>query len=281
MEDICAKCIEETLTPENVCATFDNIHLLDNSLTNKCLAVMKTNTEKILADGSLMQMKDSAVNMILNQDALAIPCESALVTPMLKWAKNQCVIAELKDSAANRRKMLKDRIYLIRFGSMSGETFTKCLSQVGDGFFSHDEVYDTMLSIAMGPVYLRKSAVKPFSCIQRSSCLIVNARMVDNYRKSASFTEMIYSKHGDKKISILGFESEIKINGISQKGNTIKFTRKDSMYTFNTPLLFEMCECYFNITSDDKRICIVTEAADSNIFMNINSHTHMKSIVYK
>lgn len=214
-EDICAKPIMELLTFKNVCSTFDQVHFMDNALTKKCIEIMKINPIEILSDGSLMRMQDSALNKVLARDDLFISCESVLLEPMLDWANAQCIQNELSITGKNLRAVLKDRIYLIRFGAMSSEGFEKSLTMVECDFFSFEEIGSIMFSIS------KQSECEnlAFSCKRRkeSHRLVINAQqqhIIYHNHFSTKHSETIYMKNVAQTVYIVGFESAFGISSI-------------------------------------------------------------------
>lgn len=160
LEKICASCIKSGLTTQTVCETYDQIYMLDDPVTDECMRIMQTHTRLLLAHGSLMRMHDAALSKFLAEDRLSIDCELELFDAMLDWAELKCIEDNLLPTSENRRKILKDRLYLIRFAAMTSKEFTLCLSMVGTDFFSDQEISTTMMRIALGNKY-KDTAIPP------------------------------------------------------------------------------------------------------------------------
>lgn len=281
-EEICCKCIEKTLTPKNVCAIFDKMHLLENSLTTKCMEIMECHTLEILADGSLLKMQDLAVKMVLTKNNLCISSEINLLKPMLDWANAQCMISLWEITPANRRKVLKDRIYHIRFPTLSGDAFSQCLSMVEDGFFSQEEISDIMLSIAIGKKYTNTN-LNQFSCERRTYRLVVKIDENKCPVFNKSF-EVVRTINGKDEMCILGFSTNHKIFEIFDEPTSYKLPFKISgnWIMFVNPLPFKEGVCRFTLKSTEHcKGSTITEALDTNIYMDQGARTAITSLLYK
>lgn len=196
------------LTPENVCELYDKIHGLDESITvRRCIHIMKNYTDVILANGTLMELQDSALCKILAQDELKIECESDLFGPMVDWADRQCVAKNMEVNSINRRDILKNRIYLIRFGAMNSEALRKCLLKVGTAFFSADEVGSIMFSILL-PKESKPTIndQRTFSSEHRVFRVALKSQF-DCNAVALESSECIGLKNVSDNVSLVGFET--------------------------------------------------------------------------
>lgn len=104
----------------------------------------------MLSNGTMMRMQDQTLSKVLKHDALNILSETLVLASMLYWADEQCTAQNLLPGPVNRRKIIDQRLYLVRFGIMSGKEFANCLKMVGNTFFSDREVSEIMTCIANG-----------------------------------------------------------------------------------------------------------------------------------
>lgn len=245
--NICVKLIESNLTMANICDIYDKIYLYDIPLTKKCLKFILEQIPEVLEDGSLMQIQDVALNTILaeNDDALSPICESDILKPMIDWADKQCSQRKLLPTPANRRSVLKDRIFLIRFGAMDLEVFGKCLSFVQNGFFTNNELCDILQCIALGANYSKTRIAKPFRCDRRM--LRVEIKKSVSTRSIHYYYETIYKK---KNItSVLGFMTKFVVTEIINPSNSHKldFVLTCDRVMFAKPLEFSSGQCSFKV----------------------------------
>lgn len=285
LEEICTKCIEETVMPKNVCKTFDNIHLMDTPLTALCVDIIQLNITEVLADGSMMQMQDAALNKILLEDSLILPCESDIFKPMLNWADKKLANVNLPVTALNRRDIIKERIYLVRFAAMTPIAFSLCLSMVGTDFFSDEEIRDIMLCISMGADYYNKTRiVKPFNCKRRMLCLTVKSQENYDALVCGQSVEIIHMKNSNNDFTILGFETVFDISNIYEDElNTVRleFVKTGNRVMFTSPRTFEDGMCSFYVNSFERFGLSVTVANDPNLYLDTGSVTLVSAIIYE
>lgn len=280
-EERCVKRIQDGLTPKNVCNTFDHIHFLDNSLTDMCLAIMDCHTPEILADGSLMKMQDSALSKVLTRDQIIVPCESDLFKPMLDWADKQCAEKNIDIIPTNRRDVLKDRIYLIRFAAMSSNAFVKCLSMVGNNFFTADEIASTMLSMSLKKECKISVNQKTFSMKRR----LTRIEMANNGNSSSKVTEtkeILSLRNMAETVSLVGFDTDVGMvaNILDEwRKNELKFVQTGKRVVFHQPIRFINGRCTFYIKSNDSLNPRYANAVNnSDVFMASNAVTFITAI---
>lgn len=281
-EDICGKRIAETLTSTNVCKTFDQIHFMDNVATNKCMDIMLFETQVILKDGSLMKMQDAAVEKILGRNDLSIVCESELMEPMLDWAEKECIDQKLDVTPANRRSVINDRIYLIRFGAMQANAFGNCVSLAGTDFFAFEEIGYTMLAMCGSKTSKVMDNYRKFSCRRR----MYREKLSDKDRipfisfssPAFEFEENIALTNVDECVALLGFETNATYNvsNIFDKSKTheLSFRQSGNKIIFIRQIEFSGGECNFVICLKDKPALVCAQADESKMFTSNKLKTY-------
>lgn len=267
---------------DNVCEVFDIIHVLDdNPLTKLCYKLMQQNTPEFLNNGTLLDMKDTAVEKILSLDDINIPSEKDLLQPMLSWAKVKCTDEELPLNSVNLRSMLNDRLHLVRFESMNYELFGKCLLLVGDGFFSDKELIDLMKTIffdtaskvkRLPRIFSGRSDLKQLSCGSYTSCCWSYSN------------EVIRAINKDVNVFVFGFEvaSGNTISEITDVlDSTLKhhFIKIGSRVIFHQPLQFENGKCSFKVQFPDS-YRINTHSSVQDSFISVDIHSCMSAVLY-
>lgn len=288
-ENICVKLLGDSLSTKNVCETYGKLHLLDIPLNKSCLKKIQSRTSEMLADGSLMQMPDTALSKILCSDKhLNITNESEIFGAMLDWADKQCSEHKLLPSPANRRLMLKDRIYLIRFGAMNLDAFGKCLSSVKDGFFSDAELSDIMKCISLGADKSETKIAKPFRCDRRFLITIIPFKAGTRFAsQSKNVIETIYIRNPNDNLTILGFKTKYKLTEITNDSNAIKldFGQELDLVKLSKPLEFKNGQVAFKIIVHEKctpffRSQVELESK-SNVFIREGSLSLISTIFYR
>lgn len=282
----CAKRLEDTVTPANVCQSFGIVHVLDNGFTAKCIKVMQLHIRTILDDGSLMNMHDAALTKILSRNELNIISEIDLLVPLLKWARTKCGESELLEDSVNLRTMVKDRIHLIRFTAMSGDEFSNSLSMVGADFFTEKEISEIMFTISIGADYKEKAV--PRSLIG----LPVNRLELNKLSHQSAFSVfdiIIQAKDKTNQIFLFGFElinEDTKIYEISgYQGKAVEYIRTGGHVIFKSSPQFisNSCNnyCILKVAAKTTRHFKTSEKTeDSNIEISSGYETIMKSFLY-
>lgn len=284
---VCRKIINRLITPELACQLFDNIHSTKLFVTSQmCVNVMSTQTQGILANGSLMQMQDSALCKILAHNELNINCESDLFWPMLDWADKQCISQELEINGINRREILKKRIYFIRFGAMNADAFQQCVAKVGPGFFTAEEVSSIMLSICL-PTELSIQQQSTFNS-ERRICRIEFTKIDRGVTLEKSLTECIVLRSPSDKVSLVGFEMYTNdvVNRILTTTKFVNhgFVQSQRRVDFTDPLEFNADgECSFTIQLSLKSCftfrCKIEK--EKRVQIKAESMTIIKTILYR
>lgn len=103
------------------------------------------NTHSIIISDYFLDISLDLLRFILSEDILSA-AEDKLFDAVIKWCENQFKIANLAVSGQSKRKILNGCEYLIRFGSMSLDTFMKCYNSEPD-FFTAEEFRDIICDI--------------------------------------------------------------------------------------------------------------------------------------
>lgn len=279
-ENICSKLIEDQLTVSNVCETFDQHYYMDNALTKKCIKMMVQYTPKLLADGSLWRMQMPALDKIMKNDDLYILSESNLLAPLVDWADKQCADAKIEPTADNRRSIINDRLYYIRFAAMPVDVFSDCLLIVGRGFFTKEEIADILLCISLGGEKL-PSLTQNYKRFDDTPRLRANNRRLvvnneANARKRGPLPDVdgvIIKQHNLADYNVLGFEIEYQVDKITDSNAAeLEFIQNDFVVFLTEPLPFINKECTFRMyTSKKDSNCIYKKGSiinDNNIFID-------------
>lgn len=250
---------------------------MENSLTKRCKELINEHFNFVL-DYTLMEMQDSALSLIIARDDLILWCESRLLKPMLKWADAQCIKKKLQVNAVNRRTILKDRIYFIRFGAMSVESFRNCLKLVGNDFFTVEEIGYIILSIVL-PNKDNNNHNK-FNCNRRMAIHVsipVSQICCDN---SDAFEETIYVKNIERNKTVVGFETWSKVTNIcDDKSKKLEFVQTGEKVIFTHPIDFVEGKCSFNVMTKKFKIHFLYAPMDSNVYLPNESKTVMTAIL--
>lgn len=245
LEISCSRTIPRELKIENVCETFELIYTVENEAVDICFAMIQTDTMVLLENGSLMRMEEKLLTSILNHDVLNIPCEKLVFDSMLKWADEECLKHNLLADAVNRREVIGQRLYLVRFGMMSSDEFTACLAKVGEHFFSVNEIGEIMACIVLGST---PSAPKHLLYKRRPQMLCLHRSYANNFLKE-SFEITVKADKTSANVSIIGFITFNHNVSIVQGHRSIEYSQIGKQVIFECPLPLEKdLTCKFTVT---------------------------------
>lgn len=202
---------------------------------------MEKNISTILTNGTLMDMNDNALDYVLNKEYMEIPQEIELFDAMLVWADKKCTDDKLEITAANRREALKDRLFHVRFATMNVLTFNKCVFKVGPGFFTNEEIVNTLFCISMG--FESKVATlpnTPFSHEHRLRRVEVHTKKIATKGVLYTGSETIFKSSSIHYWLVKGFESDSIIDQIVDvtSGKNLEFSSKGKQVLFTKALSF-------------------------------------------
>ena len=114
-------------------------------MADKCWESVDAFTDEALDSDAFLNIKHKTLNDLLDRDTLTSN-ETTIFKAVLKWADHQCLIRRLKTTRENRRIVLGDAIYRIRFPSMSHEEFSQYVIPVG--LLTDDEVVSVLKKLS-------------------------------------------------------------------------------------------------------------------------------------
>ncbi|XP_055348192.1 BTB/POZ domain-containing protein 6-B-like [Paramacrobiotus metropolitanus] len=141
LADRCTSFILEQMKPDT-CLMF-----LENALrwtpdcdwiVEKCLDVVDESSMAVLQSKQFSEIGQKTLEMILRRDTLSAD-ENVICGAVDKWAVAACTRQNKPHSAANRRQVLGDALFLIRFPLLTDEQLTK--GQIKCATLLHEEIY--------------------------------------------------------------------------------------------------------------------------------------------
>ena len=121
----CSEFLGRSIDAENICTMLDQSILFgEKQLQIKSLAFIAENIEEVIEKENFLDLSYGSLLCIVKSDNLRIP-ELGLIHAVMRWADAQCKRQRLEPSKDNRRNVLKDVIYQLRFASLTPETFVR------------------------------------------------------------------------------------------------------------------------------------------------------------
>lgn len=146
----CINFFAQNLTSKNVCIAYQlSISLNNVNLKNLCKEFICTYTSNVFASDAFIRCNQTVLKHILELDVLQ--CEEANVfRACVEWAKFACKENNLDENKGeNKRKVLGDCLYLIRFSTIKAEEFAN-YAQMHETMFTPDELIEIFFAITTG-----------------------------------------------------------------------------------------------------------------------------------
>lgn len=139
LAEICTEFIAGNLTVANTLPVLDHCCLLgvSNGLEKQCWTIIDQHASEVAQDHQFVEIDHRTLTAFLKRDSL-VAKETVLFQAAVRWAGRECQRLSLPLTAENRREVLGDAFYSIRFPLMSMKEFTENVAQ--SSYLSHEEV---------------------------------------------------------------------------------------------------------------------------------------------
>ena len=139
LAEICTEFIASNLTVANTLPVLDHCCLLgvSNGLEKQCWTIIDQHASEVAQDHQFVEIDHRTLTAFLKRDSL-VAKETVLFQAAVRWAGRECQRLSLPLTAENRREVLGDAFYSIRFPLMSMKEFTENVAQ--SSYLSHEEV---------------------------------------------------------------------------------------------------------------------------------------------
>lgn len=136
---ICTEFVGNNLTVENTLPVLDHCFLLGVSkgLEKQCWSIIDKHASEVAEDNQFLDIDHGTLTALLSRNTL-VAKEMVLFRAAVKWAGHECQRLSIPLTVENKRKVLGDAFYSIRFPLMSMKEFTDEVAQ--SSFLSHEEV---------------------------------------------------------------------------------------------------------------------------------------------
>ncbi|XP_055331589.1 BTB/POZ domain-containing protein 3-like isoform X2 [Paramacrobiotus metropolitanus] len=167
----CTDFITSRLTEDDILATLEQVgclqamHWQADDVTTKCWQLIDSKTGAVLHSDQFTDIAPRTLQGLLQRSSLSADEEYDIYLAVERWAAAACQRADMEASAANRRQVLGDALFLIRFPLLSSAQLTS--GPIKDGLLNDAEV----LSVLMCQTGGAQSAL-PFSTERRRDALM-------------------------------------------------------------------------------------------------------------
>lgn len=139
LAEICTEFVVRNLTVENALPILDHCLLLGVSkgLEKHCWSIVDQQATEVANNDQFIEIDHGTLTSFLSRDTLVVK-EILFFRAAVKWAGRECQRLSIPLTVENKRRVLGDAFYSIRFPLMSVKEFTEEVAQ--SSFLSHEEV---------------------------------------------------------------------------------------------------------------------------------------------
>ena len=142
----CTQYLWRDVNHKNACRALEFARLFEEPvLLEKALHVITHQTLDIVEENSWEDVDKSTLVTVLSKDYLAAP-ESILFDAMDRWASRECERRGVKKNGDNKRLVLNEAVYLIRYLSLSAAEFAAGPAQ--SGILLQQESFSILMNIS-------------------------------------------------------------------------------------------------------------------------------------
>lgn len=178
LEMACVDFLKANLNPENAFMMLTQARLFDEvTLADLCLSEIDKHAMDSLFSDSFFDIDLDTLKLVLNRDSLRCR-ELSLFLAAIRWAELECIRRSLELNSENKRKVLGEALYLIRFPLMTIEEFAHNVAQ--SELLTDKEVVNLFLYFTVSS----KPSV-PFS-IEPRCCITGEEHSVNRFQRTES-----------------------------------------------------------------------------------------------
>lgn len=139
LTEICTEFVVSNLTVENTLPVLDHCSLLGVSkgLEKQCWSIIDQHASQVANNNQFIEIDHRTLTTFLSRDTL-VAREIVLFRAAVKWAGRECQRLSIPLMVENKRRVLGDAFYSIRFPLLSIKEFTEEVAQ--SSFLSYEEV---------------------------------------------------------------------------------------------------------------------------------------------
>ena len=127
----CTEFLEANLASENVFILLKQaVRFVEEELVKKCWDLIDLNTADVVASDAFVDVDKATLAELVKRESLNVQ-EVDLFKAVLKWSEAECSIKEIEANPKNKRAVMGNAIYQIRFASMTPQEFAQNTSQSG------------------------------------------------------------------------------------------------------------------------------------------------------
>ena len=127
----CVGVLESNIKSENVMSILEQAtHFYEQKLEMSCWTFIESNTEDVVSSKDFNNISQKTLASLLKRDDLSI-LEVELFRAVLKWSDVQCSKKDIAATSENKRSVIGDAIYDLRFLAMNEREFAHNVATSG------------------------------------------------------------------------------------------------------------------------------------------------------
>ncbi|XP_067660693.1 BTB/POZ domain-containing protein 6-like [Haliotis asinina] len=131
LEKQCEEFCLQSLSPSNACVFLQQSDLFDkDDLKERALEVIKSNAERSLSSEGFCDLSKKCLTLILKADDMRVD-EICIFRSVMSWAEAECRRQEREVTPEEKRDVLGECLYFIRFPGISEVTFATAVCNEG------------------------------------------------------------------------------------------------------------------------------------------------------
>lgn len=232
----CQTFLRKNMTVDDACLVYEHAHIyMEESLKEDCLHVISQIDGEGLRSASFLELCPDCVKSITESDDLSV-AECDIFEALMRWSEAECGRQGLEVTEVNRREVLGDILYTVRFPTMDDQYLTRKVAMVdmltGEEFRSiwrcrQDENKSAVKLYSIKSRNPRKPPINgKFDCITRFST-------IERYQDLPSYDDL------DNAISFQ-CTHDLFLHGISIF-KTFGVTMKLGVYRANGDPMYKEC----------------------------------------
>jgi len=163
LEQRCVDFLKSNLGPDNAFTLLSQARLFDEpQLAEMCLTCIDKHTVDSFNAEGFTDIDVDTLRAVLARDSLSAR-ENQLFEAVVKWADRECTRRDITNTSVNKRKVIEDALYLIRFPLMTLEEFANNVAQTG--ILTDKELVNLFLHFTVNPKPTVKFPDRPRRCL--------------------------------------------------------------------------------------------------------------------
>ncbi|XP_046368522.2 BTB/POZ domain-containing protein 6-like isoform X5 [Haliotis rufescens] len=206
LETECEEFCLQSLSPSNACLFLQQADLFDKEdLKERALRVIKSNAEVSVASEGFRELSKECLKLILKADDMRVD-EICIFRSVMSWAEAECRRQGREVTPEEKREVLGECVFLIRFPSMSMVKFATTVCH--EGILS-----DTHIIMLFRKYAISDLDIRPFCDVSRKSPVYYLSRLPTDEKNHQAWVSYIAKCRRDALY--ISCDARVHLTGLS------------------------------------------------------------------